>query len=163
MNRLAMTLVPPPLLAGAVLVLALSTTGCSCENSNDQPCEVAPAKTVASQKEAVALARYADIPALDNADCVVISCGEDRVTVTDLKRILALKKALAVEAVPPSGGETWATVEWFRGDAPLRAVWVYEYGEWGFVRPGVSYTTGRSDSIAGVIRLILDKRTGVDK
>ncbi|MHC5021067.1 MAG: hypothetical protein ACYTGX_13340, partial [Planctomycetota bacterium] len=69
--------------------------------------------------------------------------------------LAAVRAALAVADVPPSGGETWATLQWFTGESKVREIWVYGDGEWGVHRPGVSWTLGRSAALITAIQGLL--------
>ena len=63
----------------------------------------------------------------------------------------AFRDALKPRDVHPSAGERAATLIFSRGDEPIREVWVYEGGEWGFVRPGTKWTIGKSDELWGLL------------
>jgi hypothetical protein len=44
------------------------------------------------------------------------------------------------------------TIRFYQGPTLLREVRVYEDGEWGFRRPGTSWTRGQSDELVRLIR-----------
>lgn len=72
--------------------------------------------------------------------------------ITDAARVRWLADALAPAEVPPSSGEEAMTLRFYQGPTLLREVWIYPDGEWGFRRPGTSWTTGRSDKLARLIQ-----------
>ena len=108
-----------------------------------------PASQAASdQAEAIRLAREVDLPALEKADRVVIQRGQGRggarVELDDPEAIMDLRQALKPKEVPPSGGVTTYRLAFYRGETPIRKIWVFENGEWGFEREkGTSWTIGR--------------------
>jgi hypothetical protein len=108
-----------------------------------------PAIAVKDQEFARGAARELDLPALDLTDRVTIEPADkgDRIILTTPESIAELKRALKPTDVPPSGGIKAATITFSRGDDVLRKVWVYEGGEWGFERPGTSWTIGASPDL----------------
>ena len=112
---------------------------------------IAPAKAARSQGEALRLCRREDLPALVGADKVLVEtaswAGATKAAITNVADLKALRAALTIEEVPPSGGETWATLTWLKGESVIRKAWVYDYGEWGFERPSVNWTIGRSKAL----------------
>ena len=137
-------------------LLALVVSACT------QPPRVpvqTPARAAKDQAEALRLARMEDLPALEAADRVLLAeaRGRRRVVVDRPAEVAALRRALRVVEVPPSAGETAWTLSFFQGDRAIREVWVYPYGEWGFVRPETpSWTIGRDDGLAAAIRKLLE-------
>jgi hypothetical protein len=118
--------------------------------------DVPAAKRVTDQAAAVREAREVDLPLLEKADRVVIeaarTAGGGKVTLDKADDLKQLRGALKTREVPPSGGITAATVEFYHGEKLLRKVWVFEGGEWGFDRPGTSWTTGRSADLWTAVR-----------
>jgi hypothetical protein len=129
--------------------LGLAGPVASSRGDDEKDQEKVPAvKKVGSQEEAVEQARQVDLPLLGKADKVVIEetkrGGQGRrVTLTRAADLKELREALRPSKASPSGGRTAATVTFYRGGRVLRKVWVFEGGEWGFERPGTSWTTGR--------------------
>jgi hypothetical protein len=119
----------------------------------DQPDaeDIPEVKKVDDQSDAIREARRVDLPLLAKADKVVIEeakhAGGRRATLSKREQIRELTRALKPRAVSPSGGRTAATLRFYRGDKLLRKVWVFEGGEWGFDRPGTSWTTGRDKDL----------------
>jgi hypothetical protein len=110
--------------------------------------EIPAVKKVDSQNDAIEQARKVDLPLLEKADKVVIARpmrgGQGRqVTLTRAAAIKELRQALKPAQRDPSAGKTAATITFYRGKRVLRTVWVFEGGEWGFERPGTSWTTGK--------------------
>lgn len=101
-------------------------------------------------------ARRVDIPALEEADRVVIQpepwAKAKTVTLTGAADMRQLRSALTVEAVAPSAGETWVTLTWMNGERVIRKIWVYDYGEWGFKWPAMSGPIGRTEELVAVIK-----------
>jgi hypothetical protein len=117
-----------------------------------------PTREATSQDDAQRLARRMDLPLLATADRVVIDehkptgeCGS-RVTLTRLETIAELRQVLRPREVFPTGGPVAATLTFYRGDRPLRTVWVIEGGEWGFERPGTNYTIGADPDLWELVR-----------
>jgi hypothetical protein len=100
---------------------------------------------------AVRLARQKDMPALNEADKVVIQtaswAGSKEVAITGASDLKQLRAALIVEETTPSAGEMWATLTWLKGDNVIRKIWVYEDGEWGFER-----SIGQSEELVAIIK-----------
>ena len=119
---------------------------------------IPPATAAADQDDALGLARRVDLPLLATADRVVLDGYEPggergaRVTLDRPEAVAELRQALRPREVPPSDGVTAATLSFYRGNQLLRTVWVYEGGEWGFDRPGTSYTTGEDPDLWQLIR-----------
>ncbi|MHC5021873.1 MAG: hypothetical protein ACYTGX_17540, partial [Planctomycetota bacterium] len=64
--------------------------------------------SAASQSDALALARDSDLPAIATADRLVITVATGQTAETGAAgELAAVRAALAVADVPPSGGETW--------------------------------------------------------
>ncbi len=112
------------------------------------------AQAAATQAEALRLAREVDLPALAEADRVTIEKADsgDMITSSVPTTLNPLRDALVASDVPPSGGKRFATLIFSRGEIVIREVWVYPGGEWGFVRPGTSWTTGQSDRLWGLLK-----------
>ena len=106
------------------------------------------AAAASTRAEAIRLSREVDLPALAGADRVTIERDGDDGSITSAvpSTVASYRDALTIKDVPPSGGERAATLTFARGDVPVREVWAYEDGEWGFVRPGTSWTVGRSEA-----------------
>ena len=100
---------------------------------------------------AVRLARQKDLPALNEADKVVVQtaqwAGAKEVTITGPANLNELRAALVAEATTPSAGMTWATLTWLKGETVVGKIWVYDYGEWGFER-----SCGQSDELVTIIQ-----------
>jgi len=115
---------------------------------------------------AVRLARQKDLPALNEADKVVIQtaewAGSKEVAITDAADLKQLRAALVAEETTPSGGETWATLTWLKGETVIRKIWVFDYGEWGFERPppSTSWTIGQSEELVTIIKKHLATAAG---
>jgi hypothetical protein len=118
-----------------------------------------PAIAVRDQEFARHAARELDLPALDLTDRVTIEPAgkSDRIILTTPESIAEMKRALKPTDVPPSGGLKAATLTFSRGDDILRKVWVYEGGEWGFERPGTSWTVGSSPELWAQIKKWMGK------
>ena len=113
---------------------------------------IPPTAPAADQEEALRLATKVDLPALAQADRVAIEAGARRVVVTRPESLAALQKALTPRLVPPSGGLTAYELSFSRGATPVRTVWVYASGEWGFQRPeGPSWTIGANPALARLV------------
>ena len=78
--------------------------------------------------------------------------GGERVILATAESVAEMRKALTREGRPPSGGLKAATLTFRQGDVVLRKVWVYDGGEWGFERPGTSWTTGASPELWGLVK-----------
>ena len=102
------------------------------------------AKAVRDQAEAIREAKAVDLPALAEANRVTIesAASGSRMTLRNPKSVESIRRALRPSEVPPSGGELAVTLFFFHDEELIRKVWVYEGGEWGFERPGTSWTTG---------------------
>jgi hypothetical protein len=115
--------------------------------------EVPATKVVDDQAEAIDEARKVDLPLLEKADKVVIEEmakpeGKGRrVTLKKADELKEIREALKPSKTPPSGGRTAVTLTFYHGENILRKVWVFERGEWGFERPGTSWTTGREAAL----------------
>ncbi len=136
-----------PLVLGGP-TLALVGGGDAGRDGDDIP----SAKKLGSKAEAVEHARRVDVPLLRKADRVVIAeakrGGKGRtVTLTRPPAIRELRQALRPKMSRDTRGMTAATLTFYRGDRLLRKVWVYWGGQWGFERPGWSYTTGNSPEL----------------
>lgn len=130
--------------------------------AEDKPAEKTPAaKSAATQDQALALAKSADLPALAAADRVVIAGADGgQVTLDGQKAIQSLRAALTLRPAPPSAGETAATLSFYRGEELLREVWVYDGGEWGFNRPGTNWTCGVSQPLWRFVQKRLAEKPG---
>ena len=119
------------------------------------------AVAVANQGDALQEAKNVDLPALKAADRAVVSespgGAAKSVEITDAAGIRRLADALKPTKAPPGSGREELTIRFYQGPTLLREVWVYGDGEWGFRRPGTSWTTGRSDDL---VRLIRQELTG---
>src|SRR5262245_54129676 len=115
--------------------------------------EVPRPKSVGDQAEAIDEARKVDLPLLEKADKVVIEEVDKpgakgrRVSLKKADEVKELREALKPSKSPPSAGITAATITFYQGESILRKVWVFERGEWGFERPGTSWTTGREAAL----------------
>jgi hypothetical protein len=118
-----------------------------------------PVIAVRDQEFARRAARDIDLPALDLTDRVTIEPANkgDRVILTTPQSIAELKRSLTISDVPPSAGLKAATITFSRGDDVLRKVWVYEGGEWGFERPGTSWTIGASPDLWAQVKKWMGK------
>jgi hypothetical protein len=118
--------------------------------------DIPAVRKVDDQSDAIREARRVDLPLLDRADRVVIEeskqAGGRRVTLTKRERIREVVRALKTRAVAPSGGLTAVTLRFYPDGRLLRKAWVFEGGEWGFERPGTSWTTGRERELWKVIQ-----------
>ena len=137
-----------------LLVVCVCTLAGCADKGAGKPSPAAIA--VANQDDAIQQAKNADLPALKAADRVVIAespapTGKS-IEITDAAGIRRLVDALKPTKAPPSGGMEAVTIRFYEGPTLLREVWVYGDGEWGFRRPGTSWTTGRSDDLIGLIR-----------
>ena len=113
---------------------------------------VPPVEPATDQSEALRLARRVDLPALETADRVAIAVGARRIVVDRPETLKELRTALKPSPVPPSAGETVYTLSFRRGATPIRTVWVFASGEWGFERPeGPSWTIGREPALARLL------------
>jgi len=134
--------------AGAVLVL--SARGEKGEG------EIPAVKKVTSQNQAVRQARAVDLPLLEKADKVVIEgacvARGRRVTIDKVDDLKELRQTLQAQALTPSAGITAATLAFYHGDTLLRKIWVYGDGEWGFERPGTSWTTGSEANLWNLVK-----------
>jgi hypothetical protein len=143
---------------GAAALLAVAG-GVGCSGSSAGPGGGGPNSAVASassQGDARALAEQSDLPAIATADRLLITEASGKaVTISTQAGLDGVRTALVVAHTPPSGGETWATLQWFKGETKVREVWVYGNGEWGVDRPGTSWTLGRSAALAVAITSLL--------
>jgi hypothetical protein len=134
-------------LTGTVMVLSSKADG----KKDSQ--EVPATKVVDDQAEAIDEARKVDLPLLEKADKVVIEEmakpeGKGRrVTLKKADELKEIREALKPSKTPPSGGRTAVALTFSHGENILRKVWVYQSGEWGFNRPGTSWTTGREAAL----------------
>jgi hypothetical protein len=119
---------------------------------------VPAAKSASDQAGAIDEARKVDLPLLEKADKVVIDEGAKpegkgrRVTLKKADELKEIRGALKPSKTPPSGGTTAVTMTFYHGESILRKVWVFERGEWGFERPGTSWTTGREAALWRVVQ-----------
>ena len=127
--------------------------GCA-DKAPSGPTSVAAVTPAASQNDAVGQARKTDLPAVASADRAVLSSSETgkSVEITNVDRVRRLAGVLKPAEVPPSSGEEAMTVRFYQGPTLLREVWVYQDGEWGFRRPGTSWTTGQSGELVRLIQ-----------
>jgi hypothetical protein len=138
----------------------IACLACSSSRRDDDSADIPAIKAVADQNEAIRLARDVDLPILEKADRVVleesaIDRGHRRVILEDEDDIKRLRKSLKPRDVPPSGGMVALRLSFFRGKVPLREVWVFEGGEWGFERPGTSWTTGGEADLWKTLRTLM--------
>jgi hypothetical protein len=136
----------------AGMLLAPGARGEGDQEGKDVPA----VKKVGDQDAALGEAREVDLLLLKRSDKVVIEESRRggkgrRVTLDRAEDVKELRQALKVRSVPPSGGVTAATLSFYRGGHLLRKVWVFEGGEWGFERPGTSWTTGRDGGLWKVV------------
>lgn len=132
------------------------TAGAAC-GRNELADEIPAVKKVESQADAIEEAKKVDLPLLEKADKVVIDeakpgGGGRRITLDKTDAIKELRDALKPSKVPPSGGVNAATITFYKGDTALRKVWVFKGGEWGFDRPGTSWTTGDETDLWKVVQ-----------
>ena len=136
-----------PRIVLAALAIGLSVVAASAETPKGP-------KTVNSQAEAVQEAKDVDLKLVEKADSVVLVMGGhkggDKITLKG-DEVAAIRKALMTGAARASGGEVAANLTFYHGETPLRSVWVYKGGEWGFTRPGTSWTTGLSPDLWKVL------------
>jgi hypothetical protein len=143
-----------------LLVLGIVGTALALQSQGDgkkAADEIPAVKKVSNQSGAIREAQKVDLPLLEKVDKVVIEeakrgGGGKRITLDKADDIKELRQALKARGVPPSGGVTAATVSFYRGEGLLRKIWVFEGGEWGFERPGTSWTTGREGNLWKVIQ-----------
>jgi hypothetical protein len=102
------------------------------------------AKAVRDYAEAISEAAAVDLPALAMANRISIESATSgsRLIVTSPKPVESVWRALRPRRAAPGMGVLAATLSFFRDDELIRKVWVNEGGEWGFERPGTSWTTG---------------------
>jgi hypothetical protein len=159
------------LVSGSGLVaasLCLWLCGCS---STALPSPDDPVQSVNSQSDALRFAKASDIPAAGKADRMVIKimAGPPRhgakapypegrsFTIADDAAIKSLVQTLVVKETVESGRMNYATVTFYKGTEEIRSIWLFENGEWGFVRPapGASHSTGVSgDLVRNVKQLV---------
>jgi len=151
-------------IAGSAIAIAfcLLSSGCAPKNTASSPSD-APIEGAGNQAAAVRLAKNVDIPALEKADSVIIEtavwAGSKNLVVTDHETLTRIRAALVVSETPPSGGETWCTLTWQRNGEDIRKIWVYKYGEWGFDRPSVDWTTGTNPKLPKILRDLLSRQS----
>ncbi|MCX5663048.1 MAG: hypothetical protein NTW19_25475 [Planctomycetota bacterium] len=117
---------------------------------------VGPVKPAKDQADAIRLTQQEDLPAVDSAEWAAIKsarprAGEKQTIIAGAAGLKALRATLVVRDVPPSAGENWALVTWYREEKPIRTIWVFESGEWGFERPTTSHTVGKSPELAALL------------
>lgn len=145
---------PRSLLWAAAILAMAAAVACG----RTEPIEEIPAaKKAESQADALEEARTVDLPLLDKADKVVIVESKPNgkgqtITLDRADAVKELRDALKTAKVPPSGGENAATITFYKGDAALRTIWIYAGGEWGFDRPGTSWTIGRHADLWKVVK-----------
>ena len=102
------------------------------------------AKAVSDQADAIREAKAVDLPALAEANRISIesAASGSQSNLVNPKSVDLFRQALQPRQVPPGGGELAATLSFFRDQKLIRKIWVYDGGEWGFERPGTSWTTG---------------------
>ena len=128
-----------------------------CQADSKEP-EVPAVKKVDDQYKALDEATRVDLPALKQATKVVVEeaappVGKGRrVVLGKPEEIREIREFLKPSNTPPSAGMTAATLTFYRDEKPLRKVWVFERGEWGFERPGTSHTTGIEANLWRVIQ-----------
>jgi hypothetical protein len=112
------------------------------------------AKAVVDQADAIREAKAVDLPALAEADRVAIesAASGSRMILQNTKYVEQFRRALKPSEVPPSGGMVAATLLFYRDKELIRKVWVYEGGEWGFERPGTSWTTGSNAELWRLVK-----------
>lgn len=143
-----------------VLLIVVMIVGAAifhgCEADTAAPEDHKAAKPAQTQGEALRLAREQDLPAIRQADRLVIKmaswAGSKQVVVRNPPWLAKINSALVLRQVSPSGGENWAALTWYKGDKEIRAAWVFNYGEWGFERPSTDWTLGRNQALVKVIR-----------
>jgi hypothetical protein len=136
--------------------IAVAMSACKREDvQRPTSTPIAGVKPAASQSAARRMAWQEDIPALDVADKLVIKtapwAGAKEVTITSPIHLKELRSELIVTKMPPSGGMTWATLDWMKGERVIRQMWVFDYGEWGFERPSMSWTIGHNPELVTII------------
>ncbi|MDR3619507.1 MAG: sigma-70 family RNA polymerase sigma factor [Paludisphaera borealis] len=107
------------------------------------------ARAVKNRAEAVREAKDVDLPALEKADRIAIDslANGSRMSVSNARSSREFVRALKPGGRPVDDGKPAATLWFYRGDKLLRKVWVREGGEWGFERPGASWTTGADSEL----------------
>jgi len=123
---------------------------------------IPPVKAAETQAEALRLAREEDLPAIKKADKLVIKQprGKKQVTLNAPAELKKIKQALVVEKRNPSAGMTKYSLSFYHGDTLIRAIWVYEYGEWGVSRPAnPSWTLGYNSTLSALCHQYLQRAT----
>jgi hypothetical protein len=132
-----------------------------------------PVQSVNTQSDALRFARASDIPAAGKADRMVIKMMErgdrepgeaaraypegKRFTISDQAAIQSLVETLIVKETPESGNTNYATVTFFKGAKEIRSIWLFDNGEWGFIRPGqgASHSTGVSGDLVRKVKQLV--------
>lgn len=133
-----------------IMILAVAVLGGAATG----PAPIAPVNDAGTQAEARKLCVAEDLPAMALADRVVIETTRPKanVEVKEPSLITAIRNGLRVDDGPPSGGLTAYRLTFYRGEQKIRAMWVFDYGEWGVERPTGSSTCGRSDKLVPAIK-----------
>lgn len=151
------------MLVAAIISVSLFVSACCHKSARPSGLAfVPPAKEAKNQAAAVRLAIKVDMPLLEEADRMVIEtagwAGSRKLVVTEREALARIKAALVVSKTPPSGGETWCTLTWQKAEKHIRTIWCYDYGEWGFERPSVDWTTGTNPKLTQIVRDLLAQR-----
>jgi RNA polymerase sigma factor (sigma-70 family) len=138
----------------AAIVLALGLLGAgtgtatwyALGGSNERAVRPAePVRAAPDQRAALRLGGNADLPAIAQADRLVVEWAgpsdQKRLTLVDPETLKKIRGLLTVESIPPSAGETRLNLSFYQGEKLLRKVWVYARGEWGVVRPQAPHWT----------------------
>jgi RNA polymerase sigma factor (sigma-70 family) len=104
-----------------------------------------PVQEAKDQAQALALAAQDDLPAIAQADRAVVRWlfGDrpKQVTIADPHALKKIRSLLIVKEIPPSAGENYLQISFWKGDVALRQIWAYQNGEWGIVRPKAPHWT----------------------
>jgi hypothetical protein len=130
----------------------------ACREAREPRAAVSAAE---DQPAAIRKAVEVDLPALKEADRAVFEGrGGKKAVVSRADELDRLRALLRPTAVPPGGGVTAVTLTFFRGEEPIRRIWMFDDGEWGFARPGTSWTTGREPGLAQFVLTKLGGQEG---
>jgi hypothetical protein len=108
--------------------------------------EKSEVRKVASKELALSEFQKVDRNALTSAVIVKIERVGGGVKSFEAAEVASLAKQLKVSLVPSSAGEPEFRVHFMRKEhkEPIRTIWIMKNGEWGVMRPGTSWTTGKS-------------------
>ena len=144
------------------MLLALALAACSSPAPSPHPQpqppttvlpSPAPVAAAETQEQAIEATKATDLPLLRTADRVKITYPRASATAERTGAdVTAIVDALEVKAQSPSAGVTYAQLAFYRGETLLREIWMYDYGEWGIVRPGTARTLGTSKTLAALLK-----------